>query len=195
MSSLSRRLLRWLKHLLVLLATLPFLTLAKTAKYAHIGELISLIPFRFGEQVRYEFYRRTLVACGEDVTINFGTVLSYPDITVGSHVWLGTYNLIGHADIGDHVLTAQGCHIVSGAHPHPFDRTDVPIMEQRGDFGRVRLGPDNWIGAGAIVMANIGRGCVIGAGSVVTQDIPDWAVAAGNPARVFRYRKGQDASS
>jgi virginiamycin A acetyltransferase len=195
MSSLFRRLTRLLTRLLVLLVVLPFLALTRAAKYVYISELISAIPFRFGEQVRYEFYRRTLAACGEGVTINFGTVLSYPDITVGSHVWLGTYNLIGHADIGDHVLTAQGCHIISGTHPHPFDRTDVPIMEQQAKGARVGLGPDVWLGAGAIVMANIGRGCVVGAGSVVTRDIPDWAVAAGNPARVLRYRKGQDAET
>lgn len=182
-----RALLRSLKRALVLLLAWPFILLTRATKYVYVAELISLIPFRLGEQVRYEFYRRTLAACGEDVTINFGTILSYPDITVGSHVWLGTYNIIGHADIGDYVLTAQGCHIVSG--DHPFENPDLPIMLQSGPQGRVRLGPDVWLGAGVIVMANIGRGCVVGAGSVVTRDLPDWAVAVGNPARVLRYRR------
>lgn len=179
--------LRAIKLILVLAITWPCVALTRFTKYVYVAELISLIPLRFGEQVRYEFYRRTLASCGEDVTINFGTILSYPDITVGSHVWLGTYNIIGHADLGDHTLTAQGCHIVSG--DHPFARTDIPIMTQLGSQGRLQLGPDIWLGANVIVMANIGRGCVIGAGSVVTRDVPDWAVAVGNPVRVLRYRQ------
>jgi virginiamycin A acetyltransferase len=155
----------------------------------HVSQAISLIPFRFGECVRYEFYRRTLAACGTDVIIGFGTILSYPDITLGSHVWIGQYNILGHADILDYCLFAQGCHIVSGQHGHPFERTDIPMILQEGSQGRVRLGPDIWLGAGAVVMGNIGQGCVIGAGSVVVKNIPDWAVAVGSPARPIRFRK------
>ena len=61
-------------------------------------------------------------------------------------------------------------------------------MKQGGSPSRCRIGPDVWIGAGSIIMANVGRGCVIGAGSVVTKHIPDWSVAAGNPAKVIRQR-------
>lgn len=165
--------------------------LTRFTNYVYMAELISLIPLRLGEQVRFQFYRRTLSACGEDVTVSFGTVLSYPDITVGNHVLLGTYNIIGHADLGDYVLTAQGCHVISTAQGHAFDNTSMPIMHQPGAAGRVRLGPDVWLGANVIILANVGRGCVVGAGSVVTRAVPDWAVAAGNPARVLRYRKEQ----
>lgn len=182
--------LKLLKRLVIAFCVLPFLLLTRVSRYVYVAELISLLPFRFGEQVRYEFYKRTLASCGDNVTINFGTVLSYPDITIGSNVWLGTYNIIGHADIRDYVLTAQGCHIVSGAHGHPIERIDMPIIEQQEEQGRVTLGPDIWLGANVIVLANIGHGCVVGAGSVVTRDLPDWAVAVGNPARVLRYRKG-----
>lgn len=182
-------LLRQIKRSFVLLTMLPFWALTKLTKYVYVSQLISLIPLHFGEQVRYAFYKRTLAACGRNVTISFGTVLSYSDITIGNDVWLGTYNIIGHADIGDYVLTAQGCHIVSGAHGHPFQRTDIPIIHQRGEQGRVTLGPDIWLGANVTVLASVGQGCVVGAGSVVVKDVPDWAVAAGNPARILRYRK------
>lgn len=183
-----KRVLVWLKKIVAVVVALPFIACAKLTKFVYVAELISLFPFHFGDQVRYEFYRRTLTKCGEDVTINFGTILSYPDITVGSHVWLGTYNIIGHADIGDYTLTAQGCHVVSGRHGHPIERVDIPIILQPGPSGRVELGPDIWLGANVIVMANIGKGCVVGAGSVVTKDIPDWSVAVGNPARILYSR-------
>jgi maltose O-acetyltransferase len=50
----------------------------------------------------------------------------------------------------------------------------------------VVIGPDCWIGSSAIVMANVGSGTTIGAGSVVVKDIPAGVVAAGNPARIIR---------
>lgn len=186
-----RKIYKTMKRPLVLLLAWFYVALTRFTNYTYVAEIISLIPFRFGEQVRYEFYRRTLAACGEDVTVAFGTILSYPDITLGNHVRLGTYNIIGHADLGDYTLTAQGCHIVSTAHSWVIDNTDLPIMRQPGPPGRMRLGPDVWLGANVTVLANIGRGCVVGAGSVVTHDVPDGAVVVGNPARVLRYRGEQ----
>jgi virginiamycin A acetyltransferase len=175
---------------------LPFLFLRKVSDYVHVSELISLIPFRFGEYVRYEFYKRTLSSCGRNVNINFGTILSYPDITIGSNVWLGPYNTFGHVDIGDYSLTAQGCHFLSGRRQHGFDQVEFSIMKQPGKARRIRIGPDIWVGANATVLANIGRGCIIGAGSVVVDDIPDWAIAVGNPARVIRLReKGRNINN
>jgi serine acetyltransferase len=52
----------------------------------------------------------------------------------------------------------------------------------------VRIGAGSWIGAGAIILADVGRGCVVGAGAVVTRPLPDFAVAAGVPARILRFR-------
>ena len=53
-----------------------------------------------------------------------------------------------------------------------------------------KIGNDVWIGRSAIVLSgvNIGNGAVIGAGSVVTKDVPDYAIVAGNPAKLIRYR-------
>ena len=182
---------RVLKRALILFTTAPFLMLTHTTRFIYVSEAISLIPLRFGEQVRYEFYRRRLAGCGRDVTIGFGTIVSYPDVTMGNEVWIDSFCNIGHADLLDHVLVARNCHIVSGSAGHPFDRTDMPIIHQQGVSGRVHVGPDVWLGSGAIVLANIGTGCVVGAGSVVVRDVPDWAVAAGVPARVLRSRRNQ----
>jgi len=127
------------------------------------------------------------------VTIALGSYVSYPDVTVGSHVWMDTFCNIGHADIGDCVLMARNCHVVSGNRGHGFDRTDVPIMQQYGEAGRVRVGPDVWMGSGVVILADVGRGSVIGAGSVVTRPIPAMSVAAGNPARILRMRTPRDS--
>lgn len=183
-----RRTLVALKRLFAVLVMLPFWALTPFTKYVYVSQFISLIPLHFGEIVRYEFYRRTLAACGDDVTIGFCSYISYRDVTIGNHVWMDAFCNVGHADIGDYVLVARNCHFVSGGRAHPFERTDIPIMQQQGEFGRVRVGPDVWMGSGVVVLADIGQGCVIGAGSVVTRPIPSQSVAAGNPARVLRKR-------
>lgn len=184
---LLRRDVRWFA---IWLGTLPFLWLARTVPYVLVSQAIAMVPLRYGEYVRYAFYKRTLAACGENVTIGMGTVISYRDITLGNNVWIDGFGNLGHVDIGDYVLMARNCHVFEGAYGHPIDRTDIPIIQQPGDGipHRIRVGPDVWIGSGAIVMADVGKGCVVGAGSVVTRPVPDMAVVAGVPARVLRMR-------
>jgi len=73
---------------------------------------------------------------------------------------------------------------------------DIPIRLQGGRFGSIEIGDDVWIGTGVIVLTNIkiGQGAVIGAGSIVTRDVPEYAVVAGNPAKIIKYRTNQDIS-
>ena len=73
---------------------------------------------------------------------------------------------------------------------HVFDRTDIPIFMQGVQTTDVIIEDDVWIGAHAVVLPGvmIGRGSVIGAGAVVTKNIPPFSIAVGNPARVIRRR-------
>ena len=84
--------------------------------------------------------------------------------------------------------------IVNGANQHGIDRLDTPIREQPGQWPRVTIGSDSWIGDRAVVMADVGRHCVVGAGAVVTKPVPDRAIVVGNPARVLKYR-GEEAGT
>lgn len=101
----------------------------------------------------------------------------------------------GRIEIGADVMLGPGVSIFS--ENHVFARTDVSIKSQGVERGWVTIGDDCWIGSGAVIAAGveIGRGCVIGAGSVVTRSIPEYSVAAGNPARVIRSRKDVPAQS
>jgi maltose O-acetyltransferase len=76
---------------------------------------------------------------------------------------------------------------------HNFENTEIPMGHQGGE-GKTELniGNDVWIGARVIVLPGckkIGNGVIIGAGSVVTKDIPDYAIVGGNPAKVLKMRK------
>ena len=69
-----------------------------------------------------------------------------------------------------------------------------PSLSDLTDVGGIKVGHDVWIGKRAIILPNvsIGSGAIVGAGSVVTKDVPPYAVAAGNPARIIRYRFSTD---
>ena len=85
--------------------------------------------------------------------------------------------------IGDHSLFGPGAQVLTPL--HPFDAAS----RRRQEFGKpVKIGSDVWVGAGALILADarVGSRAVIGAGSVVTHDIPDDVFAAGNPCRVVR---------
>jgi acetyltransferase-like isoleucine patch superfamily enzyme len=92
----------------------------------------------------------------------------------------------------DDVLLGSHVSITNGGAQHSIERLDIPIREQLGTWPRVTIGEDTWIGDRAVVMAHVGRHCVIGAGSVVTTPIPDYAIAVGVPARVVRFRHQED---
>jgi acetyltransferase-like isoleucine patch superfamily enzyme len=152
--------------------------------------MLALIPGLPGVYLRRAFLCRVLAACDRTASVHFGSVLSQAGARLGANVYVGPYCHLGLADLGADVLLAAGVHVPSGGRTHGTDRLDVPIREQGGDRTAVRIGEGTWVGSAAIVMANVGRHCVIGAGAVVTKPIPDYAVAVGVPARVVAIRDG-----
>ena len=74
---------------------------------------------------------------------------------------------------------------------HNFQKTDIP-MRLQGEKQQIQtiIGDDVWIGTRAIIMpgVKIGKGVIVGAGAVVTKDIPDYAVVGGVPAKILKYR-------
>lgn len=90
-------------------------------------------------------------------------------------------------EIGAHCMLANGC-LITDAN-HAFGDADVPVPWQGfSSRGPTRIGGNVWCGAHVVVTSGvtIGERCVIGANSVVTEDLPPFSVAAGAPARVIR---------
>lgn len=89
-------------------------------------------------------------------------------------------------EIGDDVWIGQDVFITDSN--HGFDDPDVPIGLQLGDHEPVRVGSGSWIGHGAVVLpgCQLGKHVVVAAGSVVTDDVPEYSVVAGVPAKVVR---------
>jgi acetyltransferase-like isoleucine patch superfamily enzyme len=159
------------------------------AVFQAYSQALSLVPGLSGEFARRAFYEATLPRCGRDFTVGFGTVLSKRDVEVGDRVYVGMRCTLGHVVLEDHVTIGSNVDIPSGAAQHGFADLETPIQDQAGRFAKVRIGRNTWIGNGAIVLADVGARCVVGAGSVVTRPLPEAVVAAGAPARVVRDRR------
>lgn len=93
--------------------------------------------------------------------------------------------------IGSNVLVAGMTYIVAGGN-HGTDRTDIPVIRQECvSRGGIMIEDNVWIGANATILdgVTIGRDSIVGAGAVVTQSIPEFAVAVGVPAKIVKMRK------
>lgn len=111
---------------------------------------------------------------------------------IGRNTYVGEFcHISQHTEIGHFTSIGNLCTI--GAHSHALDKlTTFPFIEilKESTYKGTTVGNDVWIGSNSVILAGVtlGHGCVIGAGSVVTKDVPPYAIAFGNPAKVRRYR-------
>lgn len=143
---------------------------------------------------RRELLTQLLGSCGEHIWIEPPFKMAYGYRTHIGDYFYANFNLVIVDDIdvyiGDHVMIAPNVVVTATGHPiHPDVRRDGRQFSLP-----VHIEDDVWIGAGAIILpgVTIGRNSVIGAGSVVTRDIPPNVVAVGTPCRVLREITDRD---
>lgn len=188
--------LKALSHLTAVILMTPILlsyfffkmVFGKTV-FSGFSQFVSLFPGKLGSYLRIAFYRFAMTSCSRDCVIGFGTLFSQVDTEIGERVYVGPQCNIGSCKIEADCLIASGVHIMSGNAQHHFDSADVPVQQQGGIYEKITIGEDTWIGNGSLVMANIGKKCVVGAGSVVIREVPDHSIIAGNPAKLIRSRR------
>lgn len=151
------------------------------AKFAHFGQGAEFRPGAYAIGC-------SSISLGERVVVRAGCML-FGDPKADS------LSIV----IQDHVMMGSYVHIVTGN--HRFSDPNTPIIDQ-GDNNTmpVRLLEGCWVGAGVIILpgVTVGRNSVVGAGSVVTRDVPDYTLVAGNPAKVIRrtdHKRGVESEA
>jgi len=135
------------------------------------------------------------IEIGKGVYIGHQTILKAyfkQLMVIGDGSWIGQqcyFNSAGGIQIGRNVGIAPAVKIITSSHGE--EGRAKSILHSQLEFAPVQIDDNSDIGIGAIILpgVHIGQGAQIGAGAVVTRDVPAYAVAAGVPARILRYRR------
>lgn len=167
---------------------------------------INRLKKRYGCRISYKsnfiIESENQIALNKGVYIGAGTVIasqSYqrPEktkLTVGSNTYIGENNNIRISDagiaIGNNCMISQMVSLISTN--HLIEGAEKLTLTNGLDYSKcgIEIGTDVWIGCNVVVLpgVKIGNGAVIGAGSVVTADIPEYSIAVGSPAKVIKTR-------
>ncbi len=132
-----------------------------------------------GVLYRASVYRRLLKRVGRNVSIGYGSCFSHAEARLGHDVYIGRHCSIGWVNIADRVRIADGVQLLSGGHQHSSGPDQLDIQQ-------ISIGTGTWIGANAVVMADVGENATVAAGAVVTRPVADRSQVAGVPARPLR---------
>jgi hypothetical protein len=152
---------------------------AKCRCFVHPKAMVQLSRrISFGRKTTVHRYARIIVGKGRVVLGSHSNVQCFTTIAAGD----------GVVSLGDHVRIGPNCSLLGA--DHEYRDRETPIHMQPMTNPGLKIGDDVWIGANCVVLPGIeiGRGCVVGAGSVVTRSLPPYSVAVGNPARVIKNR-------
>jgi acetyltransferase-like isoleucine patch superfamily enzyme len=152
-------------------------------------------------QIKFDYISQLKIGENTDIS-DFTTLVVMNDplnnllnssLIIGSNTYIGEYNNIraggGLIQIGNNCSISQ--HISIIASNHKYDRSSL-IRSQLWDLKNnyVIIKDDVWVGANVVILpgVTVSRGAIIGAGSIVTKDVPEYAIIVGSPARVIGYR-------
>jgi virginiamycin A acetyltransferase len=150
---------------------------------AHLAAILPGLP---GVYLRRALYYMTLDHCSLDSYIGFGVIFTHRGAQVETKAYIGPYSLIGCACLRSACLIGSRTSILSGASLHEQDEDGCWLPYDSSKLKTVEVGSNAWIGEGAIIMADIGKGSMVAAGAVVSSPVPDKITVAGNPARLVK---------
>ncbi len=158
--------------------------------------ILNIIPGKGGNFLRgfcYGLFMRNFR--GKGIGIGRSTRIGFPwNIIFAPNTHIGNNTQISCIQYGDLVIGSNvmiSPYVMITATVHDFEDTDVPMQLQGLHSKKVVIEDDVWLGGKSIILpgVTIGRGSIVAAGSIVTKDVPPFAIVGGNPAKVIKYRK------
>jgi acetyltransferase-like isoleucine patch superfamily enzyme len=159
--------------------------------------------------VRNPLEGKIYLEIGEDALIQGSFIFEIQEgkITIGNRTFIGggTFICTDEIQIGNDVMLSWGCTVMdNNSHSHIWSERKNDVLEWKKGLDENKIGvykdwsnvkkrkikikDKAWIGFNSIILkgVTIGEGAIVGAGSVVTKDVPDWTIVAGNPAKIIR---------
>lgn len=177
-------------------------------------ELFSWVPTRIGTRLRLIAYSSLFmkagkfyfdsgvtiegienISLGDSVSVMKNSYLYAHDgglLVIGNNFSMNHNSILGASGgkivIGDNCLFGPNC--VLRASNHAFNRTDIPMNQQGHIYGEIIIEDDVWLGSNCVITADtkIGKGAIVAAGSVVTNDVEPYSIVAGVPAKKIKSR-------
>lgn len=141
-----------------------------------------------------ETYEKSLFeSCGEHVDINRGGVFTYKNISIGDDCFIGVNPIMqsrhGKIIIGNHIAFGPCVHIFGGNHKFDIVGEYVKNLSSSND-GSVVIEDDCWVGSNVTILrgVHIGKGSIIGAGTIVTKNVPPYSIITNKIETVSRNR-------
>lgn len=142
------------------------------------------------------FFRLSFASCGKNLHFSpLNSDFSYKNISIGDDVYIGPYAIfssIKKITIGNKVTFGPRVTIMGGNHNFKVVGSYICDNHVKNDDDDlpVTVCDDSWIGCNAVILkgVTIGRGAIIGAGAIVTKDVPPYAIVGGNPAKIIHFR-------
>lgn len=156
--------------------------------YKTLALKVSTLHGYLGIYVRRYFYQSTLKSCGINLNVFYGAYICYQEVIIGNNCTLEEYVVLSKCTLGDDVVLAAGVSVMSGAHHHDIYDIKTLFRLSEGKMKTVNIGDNVWIGTKAIIMNDISRDSIVGAGAVVTKTVNDMDIVAGVPAKVIGSR-------
>lgn len=162
--------------------------------YHCIGKRLPTSAGKYGNvyrKIRVCMIKNFIEECGTNINIEKGAEFD-PELKIGDNSGIGVDCMLsGRITIGKNVMMGNQCIMYS--YSHAFDRLDIPMCKQGFEPETpLIIGNDVWIGSRVIILpgVKIGSHCILGAGAVVTKDVPNYAIVGGSPARILKMRNG-----
>ncbi|MCF6218080.1 MAG: hypothetical protein L3J62_08090 [Gammaproteobacteria bacterium] len=178
----------WLMHLLTwplsISSWLIYKLFGSEEMFSFSAKLLSLVPGKIGQYLRTSFYCVTLTECKYDLVVGFASFFAHPTASAGRGVVIGSFSIIGSADLGNNILVSSRVSIMGGKYQHDMENEGNTTSQV--NYKMIKIGNETWLGEGSLVMADIEGDSTVSAGSVVTKPMPAKTIAIGNPARFLK---------
>jgi acetyltransferase-like isoleucine patch superfamily enzyme len=154
--------------------------------FSFFAQLVALLPGYPGVCVRRVFYSGTIAKCSWECELGFGVLISARTAIVEKSAYVGSYALLGDVYLCEGCLIGSRASLLSKGQMHERNQLGQWSTPSVVQIEQLKIGSYSWLGEACVILADVGEGAMVAAGSVVAANVPPHIMVAGNPARFVK---------